>query len=91
MLDAWLSVREELLAFRPEIVLVSAGFDAHHRDPLGGLNMTAAGFEAVTDLLIAVAEETADGRCGVFLEGGYDLEALAESTDRCVARLMESV
>lgn len=65
--------------FRPDLLLVSAGFDAHEQDPLGGCRMTAAGFAAIAGLLEGVASRHAAGRVVYVTEGGYDLEALAES------------
>ncbi len=62
--------------FRPEFVLVSAGFDADYRDPLAGMQATDAGFRAMTRLLMQVADEHAAGRVAAILEGGYDLGAL---------------
>ena len=65
--------------FRPEFVLISAGFDAHRRDPLAGMQMTEAGFRALTRALLRVAREHAGGRVAAVLEGGYDLQALGAS------------
>ncbi|HVN85662.1 MAG TPA: histone deacetylase [Candidatus Binatia bacterium] len=62
--------------FAPEFVLISAGFDAHTRDPLGGLNATEAGFDDMTRSLLRVAQRHAGGRCAAILEGGYDLTAI---------------
>ena len=67
-----------LRSFRPELILVSAGFDAHERDPLGGLRMTTAGFRQLTADLVALADELCDGRIVLVTEGGYDTFALAE-------------
>jgi len=68
-----------LVAFKPEIIVVSAGFDAHARDPLGGMNVTTHGFGLFAERLCAVADETCQGRIVLALEGGYDLLALGES------------
>jgi acetoin utilization deacetylase AcuC-like enzyme len=65
--------------FRPEFVLVSAGFDAHERDPLGGMEVTTEGFGWMTRALLEVALVHAEGRIVSFLEGGYDLDALGVS------------
>jgi acetoin utilization deacetylase AcuC-like enzyme len=62
--------------FRPEFVLVSAGFDAHRRDPLAAMTVTDEGFRAMARLLVRVAEQHANGRLAAILEGGYDLRAL---------------
>ncbi len=66
-------------ALRPALVLVSAGFDAHWRDPLTQLGLSALGFARLAGLLVALAEETAQGRIAFVLEGGYDPQAVAES------------
>jgi acetoin utilization deacetylase AcuC-like enzyme len=65
--------------FRPDLVLVSAGYDAHWRDPLAGLQVTAAGFAAVTARLGQIAHDSCNGDIVLVLEGGYDLDALAAS------------
>ncbi|WP_138934880.1 histone deacetylase family protein [Roseovarius arcticus] len=66
-------------AFAPELVLVSAGFDAHCDDPLAGLMLTEADFEWITDALCDLADTHCGGRLVSCLEGGYDLAALAAS------------
>ncbi len=65
--------------YRPEWVLVSAGFDPHRRDPLAGMNVSESGFAAIADMLVRLAESHAGGRIALLLEGGYDLKALKES------------
>jgi acetoin utilization deacetylase AcuC-like enzyme len=70
--------------FRPQLVLVSAGFDAHRADPLGGMDVTERGFAAMCSAVKAVADETAAGRLVLLLEGGYDLDGLANSVHACV-------
>jgi len=65
--------------FRPEFVLVSAGFDAHARDPLAAMRVTDEGFRAMARLLMRVADEHAGGRLAAVLEGGYDMQALRTS------------
>lgn len=69
-----------LRTFAPELLIISAGFDAHTADPLGGLNLTTGDFAWVTRELSAVAADVCDGRIVSTLEGGYDLTALAEAT-----------
>ena len=66
-------------AFRPEIVLISAGFDAHRNDPLAQLQLEDADYTWVTERLLEIAREHAGGRVVAALEGGYDLGALAAS------------
>jgi len=68
-----------LLEFRPQMLLVSAGFDAHARDPLGGMRVSTDGFARMAASVRAVADEVCDGRLMLALEGGYDLEALGET------------
>ncbi|MEO6323956.1 MAG: histone deacetylase [Thermoanaerobaculia bacterium] len=65
--------------FRPDFVLVSAGFDAHERDPLGGMRVSTTGFSRLTRALAEVAQRHAKGRIVSLLEGGYDPAALGES------------
>ena len=65
--------------FRPQFILVSAGFDSHNRDPLGGMRLTEAGFTAMTRRVKRMAAQFCGGRIVAALEGGYDLLALAES------------
>ena len=77
-----------LRGFRPELIVVSAGFDAHMRDPLANLNLLEPDFGWATREIMAVAEESAGGRVVSVLEGGYDLEALAGSAVAHVTALM---
>jgi acetoin utilization deacetylase AcuC-like enzyme len=65
--------------FRPDFVLVSAGFDAHRRDPLAAMNATEEGFRAMTRVLMRLAREHAEGRLAAILEGGYDMQALSQA------------
>ena len=66
-------------AFRPEMLFVSAGFDAHRDDDMAMLNLVEADYAWVTEKIKAVAERTADGRIVSVLEGGYALHALGRS------------
>jgi acetoin utilization deacetylase AcuC-like enzyme len=74
--------------FSPDLVIVSAGFDAHLRDPLANLNLVEADFVWVTERLLDIAARRAGGRLVSVLEGGYDLHALAGSTAAHVGVLM---
>ena len=74
-------------AFRPQIVLISAGFDAHANDPLGGMLVTERGFANLARRIVGVAETHADSRVVAFLEGGYDPPALAASVVATLAEL----
>jgi acetoin utilization deacetylase AcuC-like enzyme len=75
--------------FEPELVIISAGFDAHMRDPLANLNLVEGDFAWATQKLMDVADKTADGRVVSLLEGGYDLEGLAHSAAAHVTALMQ--
>lgn len=66
--------------YEPEFVLISAGFDAHARDPLGGMRVSESGFSRMAQALLGVAQRFAGGRCVAVLEGGYDLQAMRNST-----------
>jgi acetoin utilization deacetylase AcuC-like enzyme len=68
-----------LRQFRPEMILVSAGFDAHMDDPLGAMRVTTQQFGRLTGLISAVADDCCEGRMVVVTEGGYDLRAIAGS------------
>jgi acetoin utilization deacetylase AcuC-like enzyme len=65
--------------YRPDLVLVSAGFDAHRDDPLAGMELTSEGYRALAAEILALARETCGGKVVFALEGGYDLHALEES------------
>jgi acetoin utilization deacetylase AcuC-like enzyme len=77
-------------AFQPDLVIISAGFDAHHRDPLASLRFVAEDFAWATRELCALAARHANGRVVSVLEGGYDLIGLGESAAAHVAALMEA-
>jgi len=71
-------------SFRPDLVLVSAGFDAHRDDPLGGMAVTAEGFAGLCGVVREIAGLSAGGKLVLVLEGGYDLGGLADSVYACV-------
>jgi acetoin utilization deacetylase AcuC-like enzyme len=71
--------------FRPGLILVSAGFDAHERDPLAGMRMTTEGYGRLTSLLLSAADEVCAGRLVFVTEGGYDTRALVECIDTVAA------
>ena len=77
-----------LADFRPELIIISAGFDAHYRDPLANINLEAADFAWATQKLMEVADRCAEGRIVSLLEGGYDLQALGNSAAAHVLALM---
>jgi acetoin utilization deacetylase AcuC-like enzyme len=74
--------------YRPELLIISAGFDAHYRDPLANLNLTEEDFAWATKKLMDVADACACGRVVSLLEGGYDLQALGNSVAAHVTALM---
>jgi acetoin utilization deacetylase AcuC-like enzyme len=77
-----------LETFRPELVIISAGFDAHRDDPLAQLMLAEADYAWCTERLVEIARKHAQGRIVSSLEGGYDLDALAGSAAAHVAALM---
>jgi acetoin utilization deacetylase AcuC-like enzyme len=82
------TILPRLREFRPELIVISAGFDAHMRDPLANLNLLEADFEWATRALMEIADASANSRIVSMLEGGYDLEGLANSAAAHVAALM---
>jgi acetoin utilization deacetylase AcuC-like enzyme len=90
--DAYMEVFDQVIlpaasAFQPQIVLISAGFDAHANDPLAGMLVTERGFASLARRVVEVADDHADGRIVAFLEGGYDPLALAASVVATLAEL----
>jgi acetoin utilization deacetylase AcuC-like enzyme len=77
-----------LREFKPDLLIMSAGFDAHTRDPLANLNLVEADFGWVTQKLMDIADATAGSRVVSVLEGGYDLEGLSRSVSAHVSALM---
>jgi acetoin utilization deacetylase AcuC-like enzyme len=82
------AILPQLAKFSPELIMISAGFDAHYRDPLASLNLRAEDFDWVTRKLLELAYSTAGGRIVSVLEGGYDLQGLKESVAAHVGALM---
>ncbi|MCC9625776.1 histone deacetylase family protein [Thalassospira sp. MA62] len=79
-----------IAAFKPELLIISAGFDAHKNDPLGGLAFVEADFVWMTQQLMALADDQCQGRLVSLLEGGYDLPTLASCVVEHVRTLMTS-
>ena len=77
--------------FKPDLILVSAGFDAHERDPLANMRLTTDAFAAMTLELRAVAAECCGGRMALVTEGGYDLQALGTSLHAVIQTLAGSL
>jgi len=88
VLEAFRSVVEPAARrFAPDMVLVSAGFDAHRDDPLASLTMTREGFAELARGVLGIAEDCCDGRLVAVLEGGYDLDALRACVDAVLAEM----
>jgi acetoin utilization deacetylase AcuC-like enzyme len=83
------SVLPRLRSFKPQMILISAGFDAHWRDPLANINLKEADFAWATREVMEIAAATASGRIVSLLEGGYDLQGLASSAIAHVQELMK--
>ena len=79
----WPALRE----YRPELLVVSAGFDAHERDPLAGMRLTTGAYGLLADEIRGWAGDLCEGRQAWLLEGGYDLQALSESVVKVLERL----
>jgi acetoin utilization deacetylase AcuC-like enzyme len=79
-------VYPKLREFKPDLLMISAGFDAHELDPLGQLRMTTDGFDRLTRALFAEADALCNGRVVLVTEGGYDLAAVSQ----CLTRIVES-
>ena len=77
-----------LRTFAPDLILISAGFDAHHRDPLAEIELEAEDFAWATAELMGIADASANGRVVALLEGGYDLKGLAASSAAHIRQLM---
>ena len=87
MIDAqWMPALE---AFKPEMIFISAGFDAHREDDLGQLGLVEADYEWITLRIKSVAERHSKGRIVSCLEGGYNLDALARSVEAHVRVLAD--
>ena len=93
--DTWVSAfRERLVpaaeAFDPDFILISAGFDAHESDPLGGINVTTEGFAELTRTVLDLADRCCGGRVVSVLEGGYDLTGLGLCAEAHVRELTDA-
>ncbi|MEJ2067735.1 MAG: histone deacetylase, partial [Deltaproteobacteria bacterium] len=80
-------LRPIALAYQPQLILVSAGFDIYRQDPLGGMDVTEKGFARLIDTIMDVADAVCEGRLVVTLEGGYHLEGQARSVAEVVKRM----
>ena len=84
------ALKEMCVRLQPSVILVSAGFDAHKDDPLGGMVVTESGFQRLTRSVVEAAEKWSGGRLLSFLEGGFELEALAKSARIHVEEMAKS-
>lgn len=87
VLDAWRRLLSQLEAKAPELMIISAGFDAHADDPLASIEMQATDFYELTCMITEFADKVAKGRVISLLEGGYDLDALAASAEQHLCAL----
>jgi acetoin utilization deacetylase AcuC-like enzyme len=85
------AILPKMAAFHPDLVLISAGFDGHRRDPLANLNLLESDFAWVTARLMEIAHQTAQGRLVSLLEGGYDLDGLSRSAAAHILTLMHGL
>ncbi|MDA7830876.1 histone deacetylase family protein [Candidatus Pelagibacter sp.] len=88
-LNAYESVLKKIKEFKPEFILLSAGFDAHKDDPLAQLHLESKDFYNITKRTLELSKQYCDGKVVSILEGGYDLLALQESTEMHVKALLE--
>lgn len=88
VLEAWAPLLQALEKAGPDLIIISAGFDAHINDPLASIEMQSSDFYEVTSRIVALADKTAQGRVISLLEGGYDLDALAKSAHYHLKALM---
>jgi acetoin utilization deacetylase AcuC-like enzyme len=93
--DGYRAVFQQVLmpaadAFQPDVVIVSAGFDAHKDDPLAGMGLTEEGYADLTRMVLSIARRHSQGRLLSCLEGGYNLHALSASVERHVLALLDS-
>ena len=88
-LNAFERVLKKLKEFKPEFILISAGFDAHKDDPLAQFNLTTEDYHTITKRILEASKKFCNGKIVSILEGGYDLKALQDSTQRHVDALIE--
>lgn len=79
------------LEFKPQLILVSAGFDTHADDPIGGMRVTERGFARIAEIILDIARRTCGGKVVAVLEGGYDLSALRRSVKAVLQTLRDGV
>jgi len=77
------------LEYKPELVLLSAGFDTYFQDPLGGMRVTPKGFAAMTRILLNIADACCEGRFVAVLEGGYHVAGLTKSVKAVLEEMLD--
>ena len=88
-LNAFELVLKKLNEFKPQFILISAGFDAHEDDPLAQFNLKTEDYFTITKRILEASKKFCNGKVVSILEGGYDLKALRDSTKRHVDALLE--
>ena len=88
-LNAYEIIFKKLKEFKPEFILLSAGFDAHKDDPLAQINLESKDYYTLTKRILILAKKLCSGKIVSILEGGYDLNALKESVDCHIKSMME--
>ncbi|MFQ6612018.1 MAG: histone deacetylase [Fidelibacterota bacterium] len=83
-------VTDAVLRYQPEFLILSSGFDAHENDPVGGMQVSSAGFQLMTRSLVQLGRECCEGRILSILEGGYHLKSLAESVELHITELLKA-
>ncbi len=83
-------LRPIALEYKPQLVLISAGFDIHYDDPLGGMEVTPKGFSRLTQILMEIAETTAQGKLVITLEGGYSVSGQCQSVKAVLKELSQN-
>jgi len=83
-------LRPIALEYQPQLILVSAGFDTHSDDPLGGMEVTEKGFARMTQTLMEIASATSQGKLAITLEGGYDVSAQSRSVKAVLKELAQA-
>jgi acetoin utilization deacetylase AcuC-like enzyme len=78
------------LEYQPQLILVSAGFDIHYNDPLGGMEVSERGFARMAQILMEIAEATAQGKLVLTLEGGYDVGGQRRSVKAVLEELSQA-
>ena len=84
-------LRPVALEYQPQLILVSAGFDTHYNDPLGGMEVTERGFARMTQILMEIAAATTEGKLAVTLEGGYNVAAERRSVKAVLEELSQGL